>query len=213
MTEQEQAETEAVAEPATETNASEAIAHETPSTESQERNWREVRDRQKEQQNKIKELERQLQERESLPEPEMELEDDEDLLTRGELKKLFRQREQETLDERLSSKYTDFNAVVSPENIELLNKNEPELALSIKANTNPYSQAVAAYKMIKKLGIHEDPDTSKDKAKLAENSSKPMSSSSSKGTPLSQAHNFSQGLTKDLKRQLWSEMREAKKSY
>jgi mannosyltransferase OCH1-like enzyme len=66
----------------------------------------------------------------------------------------IREREAQTVDDRLMSKFPDYQQVVSKENIDLLQQQEPELARSLYALQNdPLSQGIAAYKMLKKLGL------------------------------------------------------------
>ena len=97
-----------------------------------------------------------------------------------------------------------------------MKQQEPELAQSLwNLRDDPYAQGVAAYKLIKKLGIgkeEEEQGDSVEKKKAIENSKKPLSVQAvSKSSAIGNAHLFENGLTKELKKQLWSEMQEAKK--
>lgn len=118
---------------------------------------------------------------------------------------------------RIKSQYTDFDKVVSPDNIAQLRESYPELAASINANGDLYSKAVSAYTMIKKLGIHQDPIYNSEKARIAQNATKPKPSATiapqKADSPLQQANAFSQGLTPALRDQLRAEMEASRKGY
>ena len=118
-------------------------------------------------------------------------------------------RADEDLPNRLSSQYSDFNAVVTDENVKQLKELEPEVAQALSLVGDKYAQAVAAYKYIKKFvpGVEKVADYQK---KVKENSSKP-GTLSSQSSALSKAHNFERGLTPELKTQLYKEMVEASK--
>lgn len=126
---------------------------------------------------------------------------------------VIKQREASTVEERLVSKFSDFSDVVSRENIELLKQTEPELAESLGVyNGDPLKQGVAAYKLIKRLGIGQEEKNSMEKKKAIENSQKPMSVNAvTKQSALGNAHLFENGLTKELKASLWNEMKQAAK--
>jgi len=118
---------------------------------------------------------------------------------------------------RLKAQYSDFDQVVSEVNIKALQNQEPELAATIASNNDIYSKAVAAYKMIKRLGIHVEDNYTLDKQLAQQNAKKPKplaSVSPQQGdTPLSKANAFANGLTPELQKQLLREMNEASKNY
>ncbi len=205
-------------------------AEEASKDDTQDRNWREVRQLLKETNQTVEELKNRnyaLEERErqrSQPpevEEEVDLSDD-DISTVGMTKKLLRkqsekidqlvqemkQREALTVEDRLRSKFSDYDAVVNKENLKSLFATAPELVKMLKASQDdPYEQAMGAYKLMKKFGV-----TSEDSAKLRENQTKPRSVNSvGQTSALSQANAFSRGLTPDLRKQLLQEMNEAAK--
>lgn len=165
----------------------------------------------------------QIQKQQKPPEDDLARLSPDDILTVAQAEKLMqqraariaeevvKQREAATVDERLANKYNDYQTVVSRENIEVLKQQEPELAMSLwKLADDPYAQGVAAYKLIKKLGIGEEDMA--DKKKAVENSKKPVSVQSvTNKSAIGNAHLFENGLTKELKSQLWKEMQEAAK--
>lgn len=151
---------------------------------------------------------------------------EDDIITVGQAKRLqqqearriaeevIRQREAETMEERLQFKFPDFNDVVTKENIEILQQNEPELAMSLQGLAhNPYAQATAAYKLLKKHGLGVSREVAKNKIKATENSKKPVSvqSVTKQSSAIGDVHSFENGLTPELKKQLWKETQEAMK--
>lgn len=118
---------------------------------------------------------------------------------------------------RLKSQYSDFDKVVSADNINQLRESYPELAASINSNNDLYTKAVSAYTMIKKLGIHQDPIYTSEKARIAQNATKPKPTATiapqRSDSPLQQANSFANGLTPELRNQLRAEMEQSRKGY
>ena len=131
--------------------------------------------------------------------------------------RVIQQRENATVEERLSLKFHDFHQVVSRENIELLKETEPELARSLSHNTDPYDQGIAAYKLMKRLGIGTESvskEPVREKQRAVANSQKPVSVNAvTKNSAIGNAHMFENGLTKELKKSLYDEMKNAMKGY
>jgi hypothetical protein len=193
-----------------------------------EYNWAEMRRKMQEKDQQIEDLQNQfsqISKRAPTPEEEDELAQlaEDDILTVAQAKKLaqrmarnvaedvIKQRDAATVDERVQLKYPDYADTVTKENIELLKKTEPELAKSLYHMPDPYEQAVAAYKLLKRVAKRED-GPSLEKKKAQENSQKPLSVNAvTKQSAIGNAHIFENGLTKELKAQLWKEMQEAKK--
>ena len=156
--------------------------------EEQERNWRAMRQRQKEMEMELKQknelLDRFLQSQkpqavQEVAEPE---EADEDYVPAGKVKGIARrtvqplekkiqdlenklaQQEQQKLIQSLRTKYSDFDDVVNVETLEILEKNEPELAATISQFKDPYKMGLHSYKYIKALGLVDKlPDTRRSK--------------------------------------------------
>lgn len=125
--------------------------------------------------------------------------------------------QQLALENQIKSQYPDFEKVVSAENVSLLNANEPELAMSIGANRDPYSQAIAAYKAIKRMGVV--PEVSQvdqeQVERVKKNTAKPKTTASistQSESPLARANAFVDGkITKELQNKLYREMLDAMK--
>ena len=127
---------------------------------------------------------------------------------------VVRQREAATLEERIKLKFPDFDNVVSKENIEIFKQNEPELAASLQAlSHDPYKQATAAYKLLKKQGMGLSAEVAKNKNRAEENSKKPVSvqSVTKQASIVGNASMFENGLTPELRKKLWQEMQESAK--
>lgn len=196
-----------------------------------EHNWSEAR-------RKMQELDRVIREQQEvinqLKGPKVDEDDlgiDDDALVEGktvknlkrelrELKSYLKTQELSTVEDRLSMKFPDFNDVVNAESIEILKQQDPEIAEVLhEMRRDPYKQGAAAYKYIKKL-LKDAPSTRDvaqktiEKRKLQENISKPMSvQAAPKQSALGNAHMFENGLSKELKAQLWAEMQQLRKQY
>lgn len=195
-----------------------------------EYNWAEVRRQMREKDQQIEDLKRQFSkfaDRKPTEEEEDELAKlaEDDILTVAQAKKLaqkmaknvamdvIRQREASTVDERVALKFQDYADVVTKENIELAERLEPELAEAIGKMDDPYKQRVSAYKLLKRVASTRDAGNSVEKKKAQANAQKPLSVNAvTKQSAIGNAHLFENGLTKDLKKQLWKEMQDAMKA-
>lgn len=203
-------------------------------SEDQDRNWKETRRKMQELERRAKDQDEIIAQLKAPPRAIHEVDEldklgDEDIVTKGQAKKLaakmaeeiaqrvIQQRENSTVEERLNIKFQDFNQVVTRENIELLKETEPELAMSLSHNTDPYSQGIAAYKLLKRLGIGEEEvskEPVREKQKAIANSQKPLSVNAvTKTSAIGNAHMFENGLTDELKKSLRKEMAQAIKGY
>lgn len=146
---------------------------------------------------------------------------DEDLVEGKHVKKLYskiekmiKERDSVTTEDRLRSKFSDFDQVVSRENIEKLKHNEPEIYASLVSGSDLYAKGVSAYKTLRALNIYEeDPSSFMNKEKAHKNHNKPVSTQSIKGHgAIHEANAFANGLTPELKKQLVKEMADAAKA-
>ena len=121
------------------------------------------------------------------------------------------------IEATIKSQYPDFDKIVSKDNLDTLKLAHPEIAQTLNSSSDLYSKAVTAYTLIKKLGIHQDDIYKEDREKAQANAAKPRpltSVSPQQGDgPLSKANAFANGLTDELKSQLYREMIEARKRY
>lgn len=117
-------------------------------------------------------------------------------------------------ESRLKSIYSDFDQVVNNDTIAKLREVDPETAETIATSqASLYARGAAAYKRIKELNL--DDRYAKDRQKAQENVNKPRPMNSvapqTGDGPLSMANAFANGLTPELKKQLWAEMQAASK--
>lgn len=222
----EQIQQEEVVQPQEENQAPEAPQAQESDKEVNFRKLREAKEQLERENRELREWASRTQRQESKPqEEELGVEDDDIVEGRvvkrlynelRDLKKFKQSYEQEKVDsipERLKTKFSDFDQVVSQENIEKLKLAEPELYSALTAGSDLYAKGVSAYKTLKALGyVKEDPYKA-DKERIAQNQGKPVSAQAIRGqSALSDANVFAQGLTPDLKKQMQKEMQEAIKA-
>ena len=196
----------------------------------QERNFRELREKAARIEQERDLALKKLQELEQSRQQSFELKDD-DLVEGKHLSKYdkkikdletqieqYAQKTSEVATEtRLKAQYQDFDKVVTEANINQLRELYPEIADTINSTGNLYNKAVAAYTMIKKLGIIGEDNYQQDRSTAQRNAAKPRPTSSISpqqgDTPLSRANAFANGLTDEVKAQLRKEMEEARRGY
>ncbi len=126
------------------------------------------------------------------------------------IKKYQKHTQESAVESQLRRKYNDLDQVLTHENIAALREVEPEIAASLATVTDLKTQAVSAYKIIKKLGIYKVDHYAADRNTAQKNVNKPRSLHSvapqQGNSPLSQANAFANGLTPELKKKLYKEM-------
>src|SRR5690606_14273823 len=122
-----------------------------------------------------------------------------------QIKKYESQSSELAVETRLKYQYPDFDKVVNETTVNALREQYPELASTINTSTDLYSKAASAYMLIKRLGILPDREVLTDQKKAEENRLKPRSLASvnQSDSPLTKAHAFENGLTDELRAQLW----------
>lgn len=127
-------------------------------------------------------------------------------LAREEIEKVFQQKEQSLYAERLRSKFTDFDEVMTPETMDLLEQQDPELAKTILDLKDPYKMALQTYKYIKAYGLAAKvPENRREKEvekKIEKNSKTIQSPQAYDKRPMAQTFQ----LTEQLKQSLFEEM-------
>jgi len=119
---------------------------------------------------------------------------------------------------QLTRTYSDFESVVSPANIAKMKELDPETADTIAmSQASLYKRGSAAYKRIKELGIVREDTHVNEREHAQDNAAKPRPSNSvspqTGDSALSMANAFANGLTDDLKKQLWKEMQDVSKRH
>src|SRR3990167_2432890 len=133
----------------------------------------------------------------------------------SQLKEYERKSDEYSIEARLKSKFSDFDAVVNVDNLKTLRELEPDVADAILAAPDLYKQGVLAYNMVKKLNLVSKDQYEKNHEHAQKNAAKPRSTSSINSqhgqSPLTKANAFANGLTDELRTQLLKEMTEARK--
>lgn len=81
-------------------------------------------------------------------------------IAREEVRKAQKEQQDKLFVHRLQSKYPDFNEVVNPDSIALLEEKEPDLALTIASLKDPYKMGETTYKFLMKSGLTDSvPDS------------------------------------------------------
>lgn len=172
---------------------------------------------------RLQEIESRLPKVASLPEESTHLKDDdipEGRQVKGYVDKRYaeidsrlRQYEERSAQAALKSNFPDLDKVVTDDNLRALRDMDPDLAESILANPNPYSQYAAAYRQIKLHGIYQEDTYSLERDRAQKNAAKPRPLASvspqQSESPLSHVNAFSNGLTPELKKSLYKEMVES----
>lgn len=134
-----------------------------------------------------------------------------------QLKQYQQQSSAQSVENKILSQYPDFDKIVSPDNIEQLRNDFPEMAQTLHSSNDLYSKAIATYKLIKKLGISPENTYDVERAAVQRNASKPKSLASiapqQSDSPLQKANAFANGLTDELKAQLRKEMEQARANH
>lgn len=115
-------------------------------------------------------------------------------VSREEQKKYAQQQHQATFMTRLKGKYSDFDQVVNPETLALLEQDNPELAQTIADTQDPYKIGLQSYNYIKAMNLHKNEESPRSKEvekKLAANSKTVQSPQAFSKRPMAQA--FSSG--------------------
>ncbi len=128
---------------------------------------------------------------------------------RKQVEESRRMAESNAIENKLRSKYSDFDSIVTYDNIAKLRELKPEVAASLHQTQDLYSKAAATYTILKDLGIaRSSTPYAEDQQRAQVNLSKPKSAAAlSAASPLSHASSFSSGdLTDDRKRQIYEQM-------
>jgi hypothetical protein len=116
------------------------------------------------------------------------------------------------IQQNLQMAHPDFREVMSDENLRKLGAKKPNLAKSILANGDAFSAQESAYEAIKDYVLKEENNESQLKAqqeRINRNLEKAPPSTSGaaapSSSPLAKAHAFSNGLTREGKKELYEE--------
>lgn len=127
-------------------------------------------------------------------------------VARKEVEKFVQKQNESQFLDRLHRQYSDFEDIVNPETLSLLETDEPELAQTIADLKDPYKIGVQSYKYIKAMGLAEKaPKKRREKElekKIEDNAKSVQSPMAFDKRPMAQAFK----LTSAEKKNLYSEM-------
>ena len=132
------------------------------------------------------------------------------LVKTEKLTKALKEKEYEEAPKLIESEHQDYAQVVTPENVERLKQTNPRLAASLAELKDPYAQGALAYSYIKSQGIYKENNNAMTKQRALANSQKPLPVNAAKSSnALESANAYANGLTPELKSQLFQEMQAA----
>lgn len=211
-----------------------APTQEAQAEDRQEKNWREMRRINAELERKAK-VQEELLERliknqvpsQAQQEPVDEIDSipDGDYLPKGQVKKMMEreakkaekraedavnrileEREKANFHIKLKNKFADFDEVVTAETLEMLEQQDPELAVTIADLKDPYKMGFQTYKYIKSMGLTEKAPTHRRvkevEKKLDQNQKTVQSPQAFDKRPMAQTFQ----MTEKQKQELWKEM-------
>jgi hypothetical protein len=117
-------------------------------------------------------------------------------------------KRKESIPDRIKSRYADFDAVVTEDNVKQLRAMDPEIAQALSQIGDEEAKAVAAYKYIKAFlpSVEQAQEAQAAKQQMQQNANKPKTLGAvAADSPLAKADAFANGLTAELKRQLYAE--------
>lgn len=127
-------------------------------------------------------------------------------LVRQEVQKALKRQEDTQFLDRLARQYSDFNEIVNPETLSILEEKEPELAATIADLKDPYKIGVQSYKYIKAMGLSQSAKESRREKqidKAIEKAEKAVVSPMSYDKrPIAQAFQLTDAMKKDLYREM-----------
>jgi len=196
---------------------SESSANQDPVKGSKEYNFAQLRQKTEDLERQLFEFKKKEQERNTPPPPQEEQLVDDDIITVAQAKKLAQrqaediinqkllERERARLPDQARSKFNDFDAIMTEENIKKLETEEPGLAEACAKATNPWE---ATYKILKKFVVpQQEVRNSKNDEKMKENLSKPVSVNSVGRGPLQNANMWSEASKEELYKEMMQSAR------
>ena len=201
----------------------------------QEKNWKAMRQREEALEKRLKEKEEMLerfmtmqlqQNTQKAPVYEEPEEPDEDFIPKGKVKSLAKkateplearlkelearleQRQQQDSLNQLKTRYSDFDQIVNPDSLALLEEQEPELARAMVASGDPLKMGTAVYKYLKAINnpamVEAKKHTKEIDKKIAKNEKTIQSPLAYDKRPMAQAFNVE--ASKEERQKLWEEM-------
>ena len=134
-----------------------------------------------------------------------------------EVKKSYASQHQNSLFNELKREFPDFDDVVNPETLALLEETNPRLANTIAASRDPYNIAVQSYEYIKAKGISNKSLPSKrakeTEAKIEQNKKTVQTPQAFEKRPMAQAFQMTDSMKKELQKEMYQYAQQAGMGY
>lgn len=133
-----------------------------------------------------------------------------------EIEKRYAQTHQNSLFQDLKREYPDFDEIVNPENLALLEEQNPRLAQTIANSKDPYAIAIQSYEYIKAKGLSNKPisrravDTEK---RIEQNKKTVQSPQAFDKRPIATAFQMTEAMKKELFNEMNSYAQQAGMGY
>lgn len=136
-------------------------------------------------------------------------------VTQREQEKFLKKQHEATFLTRLKGQYSDFDEVVNPETLAILEQKNPELAQTIVESKDPYKIGLQSYNYIKAMGLHKNdsPKAKEIEKKLATNAKTMQSPQSFSKRPMAQAFQSTDEERKALYNEMYSSARQSGFNY
>lgn len=124
-----------------------------------------------------------------------------------EVKRSYASQHQNSLLTEVKREYADFDQVVTPETLDLIEETNPRLAASLAKTMkeDPYSFAIQSYEYIKSKGLSKpiSKRANETEKKIEQNKKTVQSPQAFDKRPMAQAFNPSEEMTKELQREMY----------
>lgn len=134
-----------------------------------------------------------------------------------EVKKSYASQKQNSLINDLRREYADFDEVVNPETIAILEETNPRLANAIASSKDPYNIAVQSYEYIKAKGLNSkrqgSTKISEAEKKIEQNKKIVQSPQVFEKRPIAQAFRMSDDMKKELQQEMYQYAQQAGMGY
>jgi len=138
-------------------------------------------------------------------------------IAQQETEKVMKQRDQSQYLDRLKRQFSDWEEVVTPETLAILEEQDPELAVAIAETKDPYKIGLQSYKYIKAMNLsNKVPETRRSKEvekKLEQNAKTVQSPQAYDKRPMAQAFRITDSEKKSLYKEMMDYASQAGFSY
>ena len=131
----------------------------------------------------------------------------------------YKEKEQNSLFNSVKSEYADFDQVVTPETLDLIEETNPRLAASLAKTMkdDPYSFAIQSYEYIKSKGLSKKSEPAKKMSevdkKIEQNKKTVQSPHAYDKRPMAKAFELTDELKKDLAKEMYQYAQHAGMGY